>query len=323
MRSFVTRALLGTLLAGGITLLGATVANATETSGEDGLLSGTQALLNIKAPVTLVGNAISVLGDSSSSRWAAEPASAPEAGPSGATTSGAGGIGSGSQAVIDVTVPVTISGLAVSVVGDSESTGAAAAAGVVPAAAPAPVTTSGVHGLLSGTQALISVTAPITVSGNAVSVLGDSRATGAPAAPAAEATPAGMPAGTTGTTGADGILSGTQVIPGVVAPLTVAGNAISVLGASTTTTPSAPTAPMVPLDPAAPSEPAAPTAPAAPSDPAVPANPGDSPGANAVVAAPTGSTVLAATGSSGALVALVAGLALAGLGGTLMARRTA
>ena len=43
MRTYLKRALWGTLLAGGITLLGATAANAADTSGEDGLLSGTQA----------------------------------------------------------------------------------------------------------------------------------------------------------------------------------------------------------------------------------------------------------------------------------------
>ena len=40
MRTYLKRALWGTLLAGGITLLGATAANAADTSGEDGLLSG-------------------------------------------------------------------------------------------------------------------------------------------------------------------------------------------------------------------------------------------------------------------------------------------
>lgn len=66
MNTFVSRALWGTLLAGGITLLGATVAQAVETNGDDGLLSGTQALLSLDAPVTVAGNAISVLGDAQS-----------------------------------------------------------------------------------------------------------------------------------------------------------------------------------------------------------------------------------------------------------------
>ena len=47
MHTLIKRALWGTLLAGGITLLGATAANAAETSGDDGLLSGTQAVLSV------------------------------------------------------------------------------------------------------------------------------------------------------------------------------------------------------------------------------------------------------------------------------------
>ncbi len=66
MRTFAKRALLGTLLAGGITLLGSTVASAAETTGEDGLLSGTQALIDINLPIDLSGASLSVIGDSTS-----------------------------------------------------------------------------------------------------------------------------------------------------------------------------------------------------------------------------------------------------------------
>ena len=64
MRTFYKRARLGTLIAGGITLLGATVANAAETTGDDGLLSGSQAIIDVNLPVNLSGTALSVLGDS-------------------------------------------------------------------------------------------------------------------------------------------------------------------------------------------------------------------------------------------------------------------
>ena len=50
----------------GLTLLGTGAANA-DTTGEDGTASGTQILGIIDLPVNLGGNAISVLGDSSSS----------------------------------------------------------------------------------------------------------------------------------------------------------------------------------------------------------------------------------------------------------------
>ena len=67
MNKLAMRALYATLFAGGLTLLGAGVAHASETSGDDGILSGTQAAISIELPVTLGGNAISLIGDSSSS----------------------------------------------------------------------------------------------------------------------------------------------------------------------------------------------------------------------------------------------------------------
>ena len=67
MKRLALRALYATLFAGGLTLLGAGVAHASETSGDDGILSGSQVGISIELPVTLSGNAISVIGDSQSS----------------------------------------------------------------------------------------------------------------------------------------------------------------------------------------------------------------------------------------------------------------
>ena len=164
MHTFIKRALVGTLLAGGITLLGATVANAAETSGEDGLLSGNQAIVDITAPITVTGNAVSVIGDSTVVGAAPAPATAPAAttaAPAEApTTSGEDGIASGNQAVADVVAPVTVSGNAVSVIGDSTVVGVAPAPATAPTATVAPANepvTSGEDGILSGNQILASV----------------------------------------------------------------------------------------------------------------------------------------------------------------------
>ena len=95
MRTFYKRALWGTLIAGGITLLGATAANAADntTSGQDGILSGTQALVSVSAPITVSGNSVSLLGHSTATSPApAAPAPAPAA---SAGTTGSGGVGSG------------------------------------------------------------------------------------------------------------------------------------------------------------------------------------------------------------------------------------
>ena len=105
MHTIIKRALWGVLIGGGISLAGAGVAQAADTSGEDGLLSGTQAVIDVEAPVTVAGNAISVLGDSHSDdpdTQASAPAPAPEA-----HTSGNDGAASGSQAIVTVDVPAT------------------------------------------------------------------------------------------------------------------------------------------------------------------------------------------------------------------------
>jgi len=236
MHTFFKRALLGAVLGGGLAVAGAAVANAAETDGADGLLSGTQAVIEAVVPVTIGGNAVSVIGDSTSS--GADTSAAPTTGSGGdaASTSGADATGSGTQALVSLDVPVTVAGTSVSVVGDSASEGAATGTVPVPetpAVEVAPIT-DGVSGVLSGTQALVEVAVPVTVTGNSVAVVGDSASTDAtapqqPAETDAATTPAPV------TDGADGAASGTQLVAPVQAPVTVGGNAVSVLGDSTTT----------------------------------------------------------------------------------------
>jgi hypothetical protein len=235
LKKLATRALYATLMTGGLTLLGCGVANAAETGGDDGIVSGSQAGVSIDLPVDLSGNGISVLGDSSSSgseTVAAAPAPAPAEAP---VTSGDQGVGSGTQALIDVSVPVTVGGNAISVAGDSGSADASTeAAPAAPAApteeAPAAPETSGDDSVLGGTQGLVDVSLPVTVGGNAVSVLGDSSSEGATNDGGAE-TGTSSPDDAS-TTGEDGVLSGSQIDGDVSAPITAGGNAISVLGDS-------------------------------------------------------------------------------------------
>jgi hypothetical protein len=219
MKKFIQRGLYFTLFVGGLSCLGVAAANAADTtSGEDGLLSGTQAAVGLEIPIDLSDNSISIIGDATSAASEVvvpEPAPAAEAAPAAepvaepvaepapeVTTSGEDGIGSGSQAVIDVTIPVDVSGNAISVLGDSEQSGATAEA--APAAAPAetaPVaTTTGSDSLLGGTQGLVNIDIPITVGGNAISVLGDSSSTGSSSESGAATTPAAPASGTTAST---------------------------------------------------------------------------------------------------------------------------
>ncbi|MBD8540263.1 DUF320 domain-containing protein, partial [Frigoribacterium sp. CFBP 8751] len=193
MNKYVSRGLMGALFVGGIWALGTTAANAATTTGDDGLLSGTQVGAVVEAPVSALGNAVSVLGDSSSTAVApAAPAAAPAA-PAAApaapvapaapaapvtTTSGDSGVLSGTQGIVSVDVPVTVGGNAISVLGDSAAAAPAPAPAPAAPVASAPATTSGDDSIGSGTQGLVDVTLPVTVGGNAISVLGDSASTG-------------------------------------------------------------------------------------------------------------------------------------------------
>ncbi|MFJ8895352.1 hypothetical protein ACIRCZ_12245, partial [Leifsonia sp. NPDC102414] len=215
MNKYVSRGLWFTLFLGGLSLAGVGVANAAETSGSDGTASGTQAVVDLTVPVTISGNGISVLGDSSSAdaTAAAPAAAAPAAAPAPSAsvdTYGLGGVLSGTQALVDVNVPVTVTGNSISAVGDAataDSTSAAAPAPAAAAPAASGPTTSGSDGVASGTQAPVDAAVPVTVGGNAISVLGDSTSTGSTATAPAAGTPAGSGATTTG---ADGIASGIQ-----------------------------------------------------------------------------------------------------------------
>jgi hypothetical protein len=132
MKKYVSRALWCALLAGGLTVLGATAANAAESGGEDGLVSGNQVLSSITAPVTVEGNAISLLGDSSSSGTSTGPAVVTDGTDSdSAVTDGEDGVASGNQVSPDVTAPVAVEGNAISLLGDSSSSGTSTGPAVV------------------------------------------------------------------------------------------------------------------------------------------------------------------------------------------------
>ena len=379
MRTFIKRALLGVVVGGGIALAGAGMAQAAETDGDDGLLSGTQILPSIEVPITVGGNAISVLGDSSTNDAAA---SAPSGNASGetseASTDGSDGAASGTQGIVSVTVPVTVGGNAISVVGDSDSTSATSAPAepAEPEVAVNPQT-SGEDGILGGTQGLVDATVPVTVGGNAISVLGDSESTdadttaptgtggtsdpGAPETSGADATlggtqviapvavpvtvggnaisvlgdststdadttaPAGTSSGTPMTSGQGGILGGTQVALPLSIPVTLGGNAVSVVGDSETGGSTTPAGPGNPGDPGNPGNPGDPGDPGNPVDPGQPGTPGTggsgtTGGGQAAALSVTG---LASTGGTAPLWGIPAAALIAGLAALLASRRAA
>ncbi len=303
MKRVVARALYATLFTGGLMLLGAGVANASETGGDDGILSGTQLGISIEAPITIGGNALSNIGDSSSSDASTEVSTDDdEAGDTAepvepvAVTSGDDGVASGSQAIVDVSAPVTIGGNAVSVIGDSSSEDAETVV-MTGSGSGSEATTSGEDSLLGGTQVLSDVDVPVTIGGNAVSVIGDSSSAGALTGVVTDGSGSGSDAATSGD---DSILGGTQILPDLSLPVTIGGNAVSVIGDSST---DGSTTIVTPVDPGDPTDPTDPTDPADPATPATPggggsgsAGPGSTTASAAVVPLAAATSGLASTG---------------------------
>ncbi|MFJ6003274.1 hypothetical protein, partial [Arthrobacter sp. NPDC092385] len=228
MRTCVQRGLYGVLLAGGVVVLGAGTATAadlsTGSSGADTSLSAvitaplqpgtTSGSIIQEAAVALEGSLDLNLG----------------AGNSGLLE---GGIANGNLVVPEMVVPVNVSGNSVSLIGDSSSTGESVTTGTTGA------TTSGIApahtdaGILNGNVIGPEAAVPVNVSGNSVSVIGDSSSTGD--AGSTGSTVGGSTGGSTGGTTDGGllnggILDGNVVSPEVVVPVNVSGNSVSVIG---------------------------------------------------------------------------------------------
>ncbi|WP_285246667.1 DUF320 domain-containing protein [Pseudarthrobacter sp. efr-133-R2A-89] len=256
MHRNIRRCLLGTAFAGGLLAFGGVAANAadTTTSGNDGLLSGTQVVAPINIPVILGATSLGLVGDSAASTQNAGAPAAPAPAPA-ASTNGGDGIASGTQVVAPITVPITLGATSVGAVGDSAaSTQSPATSGTAPAApAPAPAaSTGGGDGIASGTQVVAPVTAPINLGATSVGLVGDSAASTQNPATSGTAPAAPAPAPAATTTGTDGIASGTQVVAPITAPINlgatsvglVGDSAASVEGAGTTGTTTAPAGPI-------------------------------------------------------------------------------
>lgn len=228
MNGIIKRGLLTVLVTGGFLALGAGVAYADDvTDGSNGTASGSQAVLGIDLPITVGGNGISVLGDSSSS-GASNTGGTGGSSPS-AWTSGSDALAGGTQGVVDANVPVTIGGNAISVLGDSSSEGSSFE-GESGSGDAGYASTSGKDGIAGGSQVVGDANAPITVGGNAISVAGDSFSGQSGTVSSSDSDAAGSPSGTT--SGDDSIAGGSQVLADAGVPVVVGGNAISVVGDS-------------------------------------------------------------------------------------------
>ncbi|MDI2098483.1 hypothetical protein [Ruicaihuangia caeni] len=229
MNKLLLKSACGVAFAGGLWLLGTATAHAAETSGDDGIASGSQVAPVVTTPISVGGNAVSLLGDAEAAggEGAGDPSATTDAGT--ASTSGDDSVVSGTQVAPAVTAPISVDGNAISLLGDSSAAGGSDAEATNLAPGDATTSTSGDDGIASGTQVAPVVVAPIAVEGNSLSVLGDAAST----APEGTAGDAGAPAdSSTVTSGENALLGGTQVAPIVTAPTEVDGNSVEVLGDS-------------------------------------------------------------------------------------------
>src|SRR5690554_2472759 len=174
MNKVVSRALWGAFFVGGLTVLGAGAAHAADTSGEDGTASGNQIGILGELPVTIGGNAISILGDSESSGSSTPAMTDASATAGSSATTGEDGIASGNQVIPDIVAPIVATGNAISVLGDSSSEGTTTSTMPTEGSTDGTTTgTTGEDGIASGNQVVPDVDAPVTVTGNNVSVIRD------------------------------------------------------------------------------------------------------------------------------------------------------
>ena len=136
------------------------------------MLGGNQGVVSVDVPVTVGGNAVSVIGDSGTSDATTSGGTSgsgssgsgsggsDEGGSGDVSTDGSDSVGGGNQAVIPVDVPVTVGGNAVSVIGDSHTSDATTSTGS--SGSGGDVTTDGGDSLLGGNHGEITVAVPVT-----------------------------------------------------------------------------------------------------------------------------------------------------------------
>ena len=204
-------------------------------------MHSTKALSAARRGMVVLGIAggITLLG----AGFAASSAAADEIGlPTGIVasdrTSGEDGVLSGNQVDADVGAPVDASGNQVTVIGDGNES---AGDGEGPRAEASPSAdvdhTDGEDGLVSGNQVDADVEAPVDVSGNQVTVIGDGNTSGGASSEsgACGSSDAGSGDSTSGpegdtTSGEDGTGSGNQLDVGPSAPVDASDNQVTLIG---------------------------------------------------------------------------------------------
>jgi hypothetical protein len=246
MKTWVRKTLSVGVLAAGALLFAPGAAQADvsqDSSGNVGILNGTQVFAPIAVPLNVVGNSIGVAGEANSAgsgiNFVESGQHRKRGGKGGVSqnTSGNFGIANGTQAYLPISVPVNVVGNSAAVLGLANASGAG-----VNHVESAKVehgkggkggrggdqNSSGNFGVLNGTQVYAPVDVPINLCGNALSILGLAQSQAA----CVNGDGGGHRRESTSqdTSGNYGIANGTQVYAPISAPLNIAGNSIGVAG---------------------------------------------------------------------------------------------
>src|SRR3954469_14708177 len=168
------RALLFTVITGGLMLLGATTANASETNGADSLGGGNQVEPSIIVPVDLTGTTAAAFGDATSTSATTGSNGGTTGAENGSATDGSHSVLGGNQIAPEVSAPVDSSGTTIGALGDAGSTGTTtgSTSGTTGTTGQGD-TTDGSHSILGGNQIAPQVTVPVDSSGTTIGALGD------------------------------------------------------------------------------------------------------------------------------------------------------
>ncbi|GII89251.1 hypothetical protein Ssi03_72410 [Sphaerisporangium siamense] len=218
---------------------GASDAIQGHTDGSHSVLGGNQVNAPITAPISACGNAVSLIGRSDAGcRGGAEVKKGKDAtgGAGGNTTDGRHSVLGGNQIVAPITAPISACGNAVAVIGEAAAGcrgGAKAVAGGGRQGAGGN-RTDGRGSVLGGNQVVAPITAPVSVCGNAVAVIGHAFAgcRGGATVPRGGNGYGGQGHGGRGgaggntTDGRHSVLGGNQIVAPITAPVNVCGNAV-------------------------------------------------------------------------------------------------
>jgi hypothetical protein len=194
------------------------------TDGKGGVLAGNQVKAPISAPVDVCGNAVAVIGEAVAGCEGG--AKVKDGGSTGSRqeTSGAGGVLSGNQADIPISLPVNVCGNAV---GNAVAACEGGATVKQNGGGGGQQTTSGEGSVLGGNQVVAPISIPVNVCGNAAAVIGEA---GAVCEGGATVKQNGGGGGQQTTSGEGSVLGGNQVVAPISIPVNVCGNAAAVIG---------------------------------------------------------------------------------------------